>query len=69
MHRVVTDIRDYRGQRIIEAGPWHVSIDDAENWAEILRDLGYKAHIERMGSAISGGPSDDDLAHALAGMA
>jgi len=69
VHRVVTDIRDHRGQRILEAGPWHVSRDNAENWAKILRDLGYNAYVERMDGTISGGQTDDALAHALAGMA
>jgi len=68
VHRVVTDIRDHRGKRILEAGPWLTSKDDAENWAEILRDLGYKVHVERMSGEISGQP-DDGLAAALAGMA
>jgi hypothetical protein len=69
VHRVVTDIRDYRGHRILEAGPWLVSRADAENWAEILRNLGYKAHVERMNGELSGGGSDDGFAAALAGMA
>lgn len=69
MHRVVTDTRDHSGRRLLEAGPWLMSRDDAENWAEILRDLGYKAHVERMNGDLSGGSSDDDFASALAGMA
>lgn len=69
VYRVVTDIRDHRGHRILEAGPWLVSRDSAENWAEILRDLGYKAHVERMNGELSGGSADDGFAAALAGMA
>ncbi len=69
MHRVVTDTRDHRGHRILEAGPWLVSRNDAENWAEILRDLGYKAHVERMNGELAGGGADDGFAAALAGMA
>lgn len=53
---------------MLEAGPWLVSRDDAENWAEILRNLGYKAHIERMNGELSGG-ADDALTNALSGMA
>ena len=68
MHRVVTDTRDHRGHRILEAGPWLVSREDAENWAEILRDLGYKAHVERMHGELSGGGADNDFANALANM-
>lgn len=69
MHRVVTDIRDHRGNRILELGPWLVSPDDAENWAEILRSLGYKAYVERMNGSISGGGVDTSLGDALASMA
>ncbi len=69
MHRVVTDTRDHRGRRILEAGPWLVFRDTAENWAEILRDLGYKAHVERMNGELAGGGADDGFAAALAGMA
>lgn len=69
MHRVVTDTRDHSGRRLLEAGPWLMSRDDAENWAEILRDLGYKAYVERMNGDLAGGSSDDDFASALAGMA
>jgi len=69
VHRVVTDTRDHRGNRILEPGPWLVSKDDAEHWAEILRTMGYKAHVERMNGDISGGQSDNALASALASMA
>ena len=69
VHRVVTDIRDHRGNRLLETGPWLVSKEDAENWAEILRDLGYKAHVERMDGEFSGGQSDNALANALSSMA
>ena len=68
MQRVVTDIRDHRGNRILEAGPWHVSPDVAENWAEILRGLGYIAHVERMNGSITG-HKDMSLDDALASMA
>ena len=69
MHRVVTDTRDHRGHRILEAGPWLVSHDDAERWAEILKDLGYKVHVERMHGELGGGGGDDGFASALASMA
>lgn len=69
VHRVVTDIRDHRGNRLLETGPWLVSKEDAENWAEILRNMGYKAHVERMDGELSGGQSDNALANALSSMA
>lgn len=69
MHRVVTDIRDHRGQRILEAGPWLVSQSEADNWAAIFSDLGYKCHVERLQGEISGGNSDSALSDALASMA
>jgi hypothetical protein len=71
VHRVVTDIRDYRGKRILEAGPWHKTQSEADGWAEILRGLGYFVKVERMQGEISGGGpgGDEELANALAGMA
>lgn len=69
MHRVVTDTRDHRGNRILEAGPWHATKEDAEHWAEVLRAIGYKVHVERMNGELGGGPADDALAHALSSMA
>ncbi len=69
VHRVVTDTRDHRGNRLLEAGPWLVAREDAENWAEILRSVGYKAHVERMNGELSGAHSDTALADALSSMA
>lgn len=71
VHRVVTDIRDHRGNRILELGPWHASQESAEFWADTLRGLGYKVTIERMdGGALAGaGVADTSLADALASMA
>ena len=69
MYRVVTDIRNHRGQRVLEPGPWHPKKEDAEHWIEVLQALGYKTHIERMNGNIAGGAADDGLAHALENMA
>jgi len=69
VHRVVTDIQDYRGRRIIEAGPWLTSKEDADSWAEILHAMGYVTRVERMHGTLTGGSSDDDFANALASMA
>lgn len=46
MYRVVTSIKDHRGARIVEKGPWLQSQNDAHRWASILHDLGYQAHVE-----------------------
>lgn len=48
MHRVVVRRFDHRGKLIVETGPWHVDRGDAENWAAILRYLGYDARVESM---------------------
>lgn len=70
MHRVITDIRDYRGRRILEAGPWHKTQQEADGWAQLLRGQGYKVKVEHMrGEVTSGGHVDDSLANALASMA
>lgn len=68
MHRVVTKRRDHRGNWIVEAGPWHVSRSDAENWAVILRHVGYNAQVETLHGPVSLG-QDDDLHKALSNMA
>lgn len=69
MHRVITDIRDHRGNRILELGPWHAKQESAEQWAETLRRLGYKVTVEQMSGSISGGGVDTSLSDALASMA
>lgn len=68
MHRVVTKRLDHRNNWIVEAGPWHMSRSDAENWADILRYMGYNVHVESLHSPFSGG-GDDDLMDALSSMA
>ena len=74
MHRVVTDIRNHRGQRILEPGPWLATQSEADNWAELLQGLGYKTKVERLHGEISGGSpaggqADTSLSDALASMA
>lgn len=69
MHRVVTDVRDHRGNRKLDTGPWLKSSEEAENWAKVLRDLGYQAHVEGMNGAISSGVTDGNLTDALNSMA
>lgn len=70
MYRVVIKRFDRRDTRIVEKGPWHVSRDDAENWAEILRDCGYHTEVESQHMKGSAGEDDGrELRDALAGMA
>lgn len=69
VHRVVVKRLDHRGNWIVEAGPWHASRSNAENWAEILRYMGYSAQVESIHGNIPGGSDDDDLRKALSGMA
>lgn len=57
MYRVVTDVRDHRGNRIPDPGPWLKSENEAEFWADFLRTLGYQVRIEKL----SGGISEDRL--------
>lgn len=52
MHRVVVRRFDHHGNLVVEAGPWHASRSDAENWAAILRYLGYDAWVESMRGGI-----------------
>lgn len=69
VHRVVTKCLDHRGQWIVEAGPWLVSHDDAENWASQLREMGYQAKVDSINGGIAGGGDNFDLQNALASMA
>lgn len=77
MFRVITKRLDHRRNWIVETGPWHVSRSDAENWAEILRDLGYNAQVEGQHDRLepdnpvdhSNGQIDADLLDALSNMA
>jgi hypothetical protein len=71
MYRVVIKRFDHRDTRIIEKGPWHMSRDTAEDWADTLRDCGYHTEVESQ-LGLLGAPAEDDdnaLRDALAGMA
>ena len=48
VYRVVTDCRDYRGNRILEPGPWFSSQQVADHWAEVLRSVGYRVIVEKL---------------------
>lgn len=71
VHRVVIKRRDYRGNYIVESGPWHPTTGDAERWANILRHLGYTTQVEHMRGEVVGTSAggDSDLRDALASMA
>ncbi len=71
MHRVVTKYRDQGGMWIVEKGPWHASLSDAETWCKTLRALGYKVELEHQhgNPSATGQGSNDDLRDALASMA
>lgn len=75
MYRVVTLYRAIGASRpIVERGPWHPTMQAAEQWAEILRGLGYVVSVEGQhggfGSpAAEGGNDNSALAEALANMA
>ena len=69
MHRVITKFRDCHGSVIVERGPWHMSREAAEQWAETLEGLGYLVELEGSGGRIESGGGNNDLANALASMA
>lgn len=69
VHRVVVRRHDHRGNLVVEAGPWHVSRSNAENWVEILRYMGYQARVESIHGGQVIGQDDDDLQQALSHMA
>ncbi len=68
MFRVVTTYRNRGSTRpIVEHGPWHPSRRDAELWAELLGNAGYRVEIESQHGRIDS--DNSDIAAALAGMA
>lgn len=67
MHRVVSKCLDHRGRWVVEAGPWLVSYQEAEAWADELRRMGYIAQVEGMRGSLDG--DGFDLQDALANMA
>ena len=71
MYRVITTYRNRGSTRpIVEHGPWHPSRQEAERWAELLADLGYRVEIESQhGRPESADSNDSDLAAALSSMA
>lgn len=59
-YRVVIRRIDHRGKRVVEFGPW-LSRYEAEEWAELLRALGYHVDVEGMqGRVIGGVPRGDE---------
>jgi len=58
VYRVVTSIKDHRGGWILEKGPWLPSQNDAHQWAGILRNLGYKTHVETTSGEVLSGVQD-----------
>lgn len=72
MYRIVTRHRVKGASRpVVEHGPWHPTLQAAEQWADHLRTLGYLASIEGHGQEIVGHDVtvESDLAEALANMA
>jgi hypothetical protein len=48
VHRVVTDGRNQGGKWMLETGPWLNSQEEAESWANTLRNLGYFVRVEQL---------------------
>ena len=70
MYRVITQYRNGTSRPVIERGPWHDSRETAENWAEILSQMGYQTSLESQRGPISSSANDQHaLADALASMA
>jgi hypothetical protein len=67
VHRVITRYRNGTGRPIMERGPWHPSMEVAQNWQDLLRAMGYFVDIESQ--HVAGGNDNSDLANALSSMA
>lgn len=70
MYRVVTRYRNQSPRPVVERGPWHETRQQAEQWADLLREHGYETWVENQ-NGLSSLPADDNhaLADALASMA
>lgn len=69
MFRVLTKRFDHRDRWIVEAGPWHDKREDAEYWAELLRNIGYSVEVDAQHGLVAGPGGNDDLMDALSSMA
>lgn len=70
MYRVVTQYRDQGSPRpVVERGPWHPSRHSAEEWADLLRAIGYVVHVESQRQESDDQDDNHALADALASMA
>lgn len=52
MYRVVTEGDCLQGVRNLDKGPWLRLKSEAEEWANILVSIGYKAYVEAKGDAV-----------------
>jgi len=69
VYRVVIKRINHRGSMLVEPGPWHVSLNDAERWAEILENCGYHTEIETQRGSAASADDHDLLRSALSSMA
>ena len=46
MYRVVTDITPHGSNRKLDCGPWHTSREEAEAWASVFEQIGYRVFVE-----------------------
>lgn len=53
-YRVVTYFKNRLGRRISDPSPWLATKNQAEFWADFLRSLGYKVHVEKLHVAPTG---------------
>ncbi|QRM19969.1 hypothetical protein GBK02_11425 [Dechloromonas sp. TW-R-39-2] len=69
MFRVLTKRFDHRDRWIVEAGPWHNKREDAEYWAELLRNVGYSVEVDAQHGLVADSGGNDELMDALSSMA
>ena len=67
MYRVITTYHNGSTRPIVEPGPWHPARKDAELWADLLSNAGYRVEIESQHGRIDS--DNSDLAAALSSMA
>jgi len=70
MYRVVSTCIDHQGRYVTESGPWFSDARQARYWADLLRQSGYKVHIESQDGRLPEQQAGDaQLLEALSSMA
>lgn len=69
MYRVASTSIDHRGRHVTEVGPWFSDYQQAQYWANLLRQFGYQVRIESQSGKLPAETEDQKLRDALSSLA